>query len=166
MSGPSFINLKFEGAEDLEKALRGLGSDPAIRKALKDACVEALEPIAADARARARRRTGRMAEGIDVKAQLSRRQRAQRSKPVGPDGAEAFVGAAPMGPAVLEEFGTAERHWKSGKSTGSQPAFPFMRPAWEAGWRPALDTFGKLLWASIAKVAKRLAAKQQRLLSK
>ncbi len=33
--------------------------------------------------------------------------------------------------AHLIEFGTVERHQKSGKSTGVSPAHPFFRPAWD-----------------------------------
>jgi hypothetical protein len=153
------LTLKIEGAKELEDALRSLGSDPLIRDTLKKAVLYALEPVARDARSRARRRTGRMAEGIDVSTQLSRRQRSGRAKNVGKDGAEAFVGAHPIGPAVLEEFGTAERHWKSGKSTGVQSAHPFMRPAWEAGKARVLKDFSDMLWVAIEKAAARQAAK-------
>ncbi|MDD4986689.1 MAG: HK97 gp10 family phage protein [Dehalococcoidales bacterium] len=34
--------------------------------------------------------------------------------------------------AHLVEYGTAQRHHKSGKSVGSMPARPFVRPAWDA----------------------------------
>jgi GAF domain-containing protein len=156
MTQPLFT-LKIDGAAELEDALRSLGSDPLIRATLKKALLYALEPVARDARSRARRRTGRMAEGIDVSAQLSRRQK--RPSNVGKDGAEAFVGASPIGPAILEEFGTAERHWKSGKSTGVQPAHPFMRPAWEAGRVRVLKDFSDMLWVAIEQAAARKAAK-------
>lgn len=155
--------MNIEGADLLEAALRDLGSSKEIRKVLGKTLLHAFEPIAADARSRAHRRSGEMAEGIDISATLSRRQRPTMPRP-GPDEAQAFIGAKPIGPAVLEEFGTAQRHWKSGKSTGFQPAHPFMRPAWEAGKDAGLERFGKELWVFIQLEATRIARKQAQLI--
>jgi hypothetical protein len=157
------IKFSIEGADFLEAALRDLGGSKEIRRVLGKTLLHAAEPVARDARSRARRKSGRMAEGIDVSATLSRRQRADEPRP-GPDEAQVFIGAKPIGPAVLEEFGTAERHWQSGKSTGAQPAHPFMRPAWEAGKGGVLERFGKELWVFIELEAKRIARKQAKLI--
>lgn len=172
MSSNHLLRLKIEGAEDLEKALRELGDSKAIKRAIKTALLEAAEPTARAARAAAPRLTGRMAEGVDVSTTLSRRQRAGKGGHVAargrfdPFAAFVYIGAHPMGPAVLAEFGTQERHWKNGKSTGTMPAKPFMRPAWEAGKFKILEDFSKYLWVTIAQEAERLAKKQARLLAK
>lgn len=162
----SLITMKFEGADDLEAALRALGNNSAIRKALTTAMMDAAQPMAQDARsrARARRKSGRLDEGIDVSTTLSRRQR----HPTGNNATSTtvYVGAGPTQDAVLEEFGTTLRNWKSGKSTGSEPANPFMRPAWEAHKQQILDDFGKYLWVTIEAEAKRLARKQATLIAK
>jgi hypothetical protein len=155
--------MKIEGDDLLEAALRDLGGSKEIRKVLAKTLLHSAEPVARDARSRARRRTGRMAEGIDVSTQLSRRQRSNEPRPTA-DEAQAFIGAKPIGPAVLEEFGTVQRHWKSGKSTGAQPAHPFMRPSWEAGKDGILARFGSEIWVFIELEAKRIARKQAKLI--
>lgn len=168
----SLLKLKMDGAEDLEAALRSLGSDPATRRAIKNALLIAAEPCAKEARQRAPRKSGRLAEGVDVSTTLSRRQRSGGGGHVSARGwldpfeAFVYIGAHPMGPAVLEEFGTTERHWKNGKSTGANPAKPFMRPAWEAHKLQILADFQRYLWVTIAAEAAKLARKQERLLRK
>jgi len=178
--GGKLIAMQWEGASDLEQALRGLGTDQNIRRVLKRAAIAAMEPVAKDARAHAPRsrgpvktRSGRSidpgtyAESIDVGVTLSRRQKGtSQVKPAGPDTAVAFVGPKPNGPGVLEEFGTAQRHWHSGKSTGFAPAHPHMRPAWENNKFGVLDLLGKMLWVEIEATAKRLARRQAKLLAK
>lgn len=155
------------GGLDLEKALRDLGDNKAIRRALTTALLTAAEPAAVDARnrARAHRKTGETDEGIDVSTTLSRRQRKGR-KTEGPASAMVYLGAKPRSAAVLGEFGTVARHTKTGKSTGSMPAHPFMRPAWEAHKQQILTDFSRLLWVTIEAEAKRLARKQAALIRK
>lgn len=178
--GQTLIQLDLVGSEMLEQALYDLGSDAAIRRTLKRAVLQALEPVAAEARRRAprsagpvRTRSGKMidpgtyAESIEVSVTLSKRQRGQRTtKYTGPTSAEAFVGPKPVGPGVLEEFGTASRHWRKGKSTGSAAAHPHMRPAWEMHKDGVLVELGRLLWVEIQATAKRLARRQANLLRK
>lgn len=173
MSQNHLLRLKIEGAEELEAALRALGDSKAIKAAIKRALLEAAEPTAKEARRLAPRGdSGRMAEGVDVSTTLSRRQRGGAGGHVAargrfdPFAAFVYIGAHPMGPAVLKEFGTQQRHWKSGKSTGADPAKPFMRPAWEAGKYKILEDFSRYLWVTIEMEAKRLAKKQARLIAK
>lgn len=178
--GQTLIKLDLLGSEALEQALYDLGSAQNIRNTLKRAVVQALEPVAAEARRRAPRSSGPVrtrsgkyidpgtyAESIDVSVTLSRRQRGQRTTPYsGPNYAEAFVGPKPVGPGVLEEFGTARRHWRKGKSTGFAVAHPHMRPAWEMYKDQVLVMLGKLLWVEIQATAERLARRQANLLKK
>lgn len=161
MSRKGLINLDFAGAEFLEQALRDLGSDPDVRKALGDSMLQAAEPMAKAARAKVRRgKTLRLEESIDVSKTLSRRQRSQAHTRTGPTEATVYVGPKPVGAGVLLEFGTTLRHWRTGKSTGHVPAFPFMRPAFEETKFQVIDLFGKLLWINIEKAAKRIARRQ------
>jgi hypothetical protein len=171
--GQTLINLELFGAAALEQALRDLGTDQNIRRTLKRAVLAALEPTAKSARAKAPRgkkaiRTksgktidpGTYAETIDVSVTLSRRARAEHTPHTGPTEAEAFVGPKPAGPGVLEEFGTATRHWRNGKSVGFAAAHPHMRPAWEETKDEVLVLLGKMLWVEIAATANRLARRQ------
>lgn len=176
--GQTLIQLDLVGSQMLEEALIALGTDQNIRNTLKRAVVQALEPVAAEARRRAprsakavRTRSGKYidpgtyAESIDVSVTLSKRQRGSRStKYSGPTSAEAFVGPKPVGPGVLEEFGTSRRHWRGGKSTGFAAAHPHMRPAWEMHKDQVLVELGRLLWVEIQATAKRLARRQAKLL--
>lgn len=172
MSKNSFLRLKLEGAAEMEAALRALGDNAAIKRAIGKALMMAAEPTAAKARSRARRKSGNMAEGIDVSTTLSRRQRGGKGGHVAargrfdPFATFVYIGAHPMGPAILEEFGTAQRHWKTGKSTGSDPGHPFMRPSWEEDKFKILAEFGRLIWVTIESEANRLARKQARLIAK
>jgi HK97 gp10 family phage protein len=168
----NLLRMKIDGFQDLEKALQELGDAKAIKRTIKAALMEAAEPTARMARSLAPRKTGRMAEGVDVSTTLSRRQKSGRGGHVrarghfDPFAAFVYIGAHPTGPAVLAEFGTQKRHTKSGKSTGAMPAKPFMRPAWEAGKDQILRDLQRYLWVTIEKEAKRLARRQARLLAK
>jgi len=163
----SLLSLKIEGAEDLEAALRSLGSDRSVKAAIGKALLLAAEPAAKEARARAPRKSGRMAEGVDVSTTLSRRQKSGSGRGrLDPTEQFVYIGAHPIGPAILEEFGTAQRHTKSGKSTGANPAKPFMRPAWEAHKFQILKDFQDYLWVIIAQDAARIAKKQAALIAK
>lgn len=56
--------------------------------------------------------------------------------------------------AHLVEFGTNERHHKSGKSVGRMPAHPFIRPAWDGTSMEALGTIRTTLASEVARAAK------------
>ena len=61
--------------------------------------------------------------------------------------------------AHLIEFGSGPRQHKSGKSTGHMPAFPFLRPAWDANKMAVVDLIGAELWSEIERAADRLGKK-------
>lgn len=151
-----FLSLEIPNADALEQALRDLGSDPDILKTLSAALLIAGEPMAKAARQKVPRRTGRLQESIDVSTQLSRRQR-RNARRQGALERTVYVGAKPIGPSILLEFGTTKRHWKTGKSTGHVPPHPFMRPAFEETKEQALELLGKALWIQIEKSANRIA---------
>lgn len=167
MSPPTgLISMNFEGLAGLEQALRDLGSDKDVRKAMGDAMVEAAEPMAKAMRAGA---PLGIAETIDVSKTLSRRQRRAAAKAeadgTGPS-VTVYVGPKPRGPAVLIEFGTVRRHWKTGKATGSVTPKPFMRPGFEQEKDGTIVRFGQLLWIQIEKAANRISRRQARDLKK
>lgn len=156
----STFRAELHGAKELENALRELPKrtgKSAVRRSLK----KAAGPIAEDAQSRAPSKSGKLKRRIQVATQLSRRQRRSRAKGKVKGQVDVFVGAGPSRHAHLVEFGTGpRRHRKTGKSTGSMPPQPFLRPAWESGHRRALKDFSKLLWVEIEKAAKRLARKR------
>lgn len=156
MTREPLISMKFDGFDFLEKALLELGEAPEIRKALRDGLIEAAEPMAKAMRAGAP--SVSIAETIDASHTLSRRQRAVANRD--PNTAFVYVGPKPVGPALLLEFGTALRHWKTGKSTGSIVAKPFMRPGFEQTKMTVIDLFGKLMWIQIEKAANRISRRQ------
>lgn len=158
---PPLISLQFAGFEFLEAALIELGQAPEIKKAMSSALVIAAEPMAMAMRARA---IPEVAETIDVSTTLSRRQkRAAGRQSSGIDNiAFVYVGPKPRGLAVLEEFGTVRRHWKTGKSTGSTAARPFARPGFEEEKLGTIDRFGKILWVTIDQAAARIARRQSK----
>lgn len=175
------LQLRIEGARELEDALRALGQDRLIRSTIRRALLNAGRPIAEAAQRLApvgpNRGKPHMYDKIAVSATLSARQRRGRARSA-PGEAEVYIGAGPKGPAVLVEFGTGPRRQRrthsgpgghggsrAGKSTGATPAHPFMRPAWEAGKDEALRSFSRELWAQIEASARRLARRQARLIA-
>lgn len=51
------------------------------------------------------------------------------------------------------EFGTAERHWKSGKSTGAMPRRPFFYVSWRASKKTARNKMRAALRKAVRQVA-------------
>lgn len=156
-SGPK---MTLTGARELEAALRELPKRIG-KAAIKRALMKAAAPIEADAKVgAAATKPGLGERGISISTRLSRRQK--RGRRVDKNTQEVFIGAhsARRGLAHLIEFGTGPRRHKSGKSTGSMPARPFMRPAWERGKHQALLTIGDELWVEVEKAAKRLAKRR------
>jgi len=153
--------MELKGAKELEAALLELPKR--VRKAaIRRALLKAAAPIAADAKGRVRVRQGDLQRRIQVATTLSRRQRRSRGAGVQKGVVEVFLGAGPSREAHLVEFGTGQRRHKDGSSTGAARAFPFMRPAWEAGKMRALEEFGRMLWLEIEAAAKRVAARALR----
>lgn len=163
----ALLQMEIVGAKELEAALLALGQDRLIKATLKRGLLKAAQPAVRTAQGLAPRRSGRMASKIAVSSTLSRRQRraqgygARTSTRGG--SATVYLGAAPRGPAVLDEFGTGPRfHRKTGKFVGATPAQPFMRPAWEQHKEQILRDFSRELWIQIEKSAERLARRQMK----
>lgn len=157
------VTMKLIGAKDLERALLAL-PERLQKSTIDRALLRVGAPIAADAKGRVNRAGGKpdVADKIIVSKNLSRRQRRGQTKE---DGTRTiYIGVRPAPHAHLIEFGTGPRYTKAGAYRGSMPAAPFMRPAWDGGWRPALDDLGKILGEEIEKSARRLAKRQAKLL--
>lgn len=171
----SLLQAEFKGAKELAEALRALGQDRLIKATLKRALLKAGQPMVETAQRlapRGKRKGGddagkpHMADKIAVSTTLSKRQRRQQGfgahRGRTDNTAVVFIGAGPRGPAVLAEFGTGPRRRKNGQKTGSTPAQPFMRPAWEQHHRQILEDFGRELGIQIEKSAARLGRRQKK----
>lgn len=129
--------MKFEGAKELEAALRQLPA--AIAKtATTNAMKEAVKPMAADMQASAPKRTGEAAASI-------------HSEVVQVEGFGATVAVGPD----REHFYLQFAEW----GTATKPARPFMRPAWDSHQQQILRDLGAFWWSKLAAAAKRLAGK-------
>ncbi len=159
------VTVKVEGLRELERALLELPKATA-RSVVRQALLDAAEPIAADAKASAPVASGELRSSIIKGTKLSRRQKAVHRRWIGstpvktPAGwrsapAKAvyvFAGAGTNPQAHLQEFGTAD-----------QPPQAFMRPAWDANKESALAIVAKRIAERIEAARVRLARKAERL---
>lgn len=147
-----------QGLRELQRALAELPKATA-KNVLRRVAKGALQPLADDAKGKAPRDRGDLAESIKVSSGRTRRAKAKaklagnRASPktsvqmsAGPSG-----GGGVLQYAAFEEFGTA-----------NHPAQPYMRPAWDAGAEGALDHIKSELGAEIEKAARRLARKAKK----
>ena len=160
MARPVFTQ-RVEGLKELQDALLRLPKQTGkrvVRKILK----KALEPVARTARSIVSKQStdsGNLAKSIDISTRLARNQR--RSGAVHAGDLSAYVGSTPERHAHLVEFGTGPRVQRTtGRSTGSMPAAPFMRPAWKQNKSKVLQQFGDMLGTEIERAAARLAKRQ------
>lgn len=166
--------VRVEGFSDLEAKLKAMGPNIA-KRAVPRALRRAAKTMADEQRARAPEGpSGNLKKSIkvsvrarnltglsDYAAALSSggtyrdAQQALRAARVGgaSEGTRVFVTIGSTAPhAHLVEFGTVERFWKSGKSTGTMPAIPFIRPAWDAKHGECLLAIRTELTAEIARL--------------
>jgi len=138
---PGAVKVKLEGLKGVEDALmqvKGQTAKNKVRKVLR----EAGEPVARRARGMVAVDEGDLRESIDVSPVLNRSQRREYRKGYFAD-VEMHIGPSGLVQGITQEFGTF-----------SQPANPFMRPAWDAMKGDTLDTIGGLLWAEVSKKAR------------
>jgi HK97 gp10 family phage protein len=149
------MQIEVEGFKDLDNALAELPKATA-RNALQRALMEVAQPIADDAKARAPVDTGLLRRRIEVSKRLSKRQARLNRRSEDKSFAEVHVGPPSSSDiARMVEFGTSDA-----------PAQPYLRPAWDAGWRKALDGMKEAIAAEIENARKRLARKAERLAAK
>jgi HK97 gp10 family phage protein len=166
------IKVKVEGLRALQQGLAELPLSLA-RGAARRALIKAALPIAAHAQSLVPEDTGHLKKVIGVSATLTKRQRQLAGggaafagmdaggkaifRGVKKGGVEVHIGpltdlqnyAAPDPAGLMREFGTA-----------TQPAQPFLRPAWDAGKMGAVETLKRELGADIERTAARMARRQ------
>lgn len=143
--------FKIEGLRELDQALHRLRDEFGMSKStaknlLRRTLRTAAEPIDEAWRARAPVLSGQLTKSGSIGSRLSRSQRGRHSRQ---SGVEVFVGPGTNPQAITQEFGTF-----------SQPAQPYMRPAWDSEKQNALELISSELAAQIQKTAVRLAKKR------
>lgn len=157
-----WVTMKLVGAPDLMANLKELPLRTQ-KNVVDRALLKAAEPMHRDAQQRAKRASkgsGKNARKLIVSKNLSRRQK--KGARVPKTTRVVYVGVRPSPVAHLIEFGTGPRYTKKGAYRGQMKASPYMRPAFNANWKPALDTLGQILGKEIEAAAARLARKRNR----
>lgn len=147
--------IKIEGLKELDRALSEFAVEYSPKKAkalLTRGLKKAGQPIADAEKAYAPRLTGGLAASPIVSTRLSRRQKRAAKKE---SAVEVYIGPTPHAKSVQTEFGNAH-----------QAAEPHLRPAWDGGWRNALDSFSETMKTEIEKTRKRLVKQAERLAAK
>jgi hypothetical protein len=121
------MKVRIEGVADIRRKLRAMGG-ALPRERLLPVMHEHLQPMADDMKARARRKTGRMADSVTVSDQLSPAQAATH-EPIAE--VETFVGPGPLPEAIQEEFGNFR-----------QGPHPFIRPGFDSNADTAMRRIG------------------------
>jgi len=140
--------IRVEGLSELKDALEELPKATGTN-VLKRALTKAADPIQAQAESLAPVMTGKLKRSIIVGTKLSKSQKKSATKI---NQVEIYVGPGQLRQATLQEFGTV-----------NQRPQPFLRPAWSANVRPALDSIRELLADEIEKARARIARKIARL---
>jgi HK97 gp10 family phage protein len=125
------IRVKFEGGAELASALGEL-SNRVSRSVLRAALVEAGEPIRGTAAAIAPREPGAPDLADNIVMSNARPEDGSVGIAIGPS-TDFFYGS-------FQEFGTS-RH-------GAQP---FLRPAFDSGWKAALGVVRGALWRALIR---------------
>lgn len=142
--------VRIEGLRQLDQALGELGK-AAGKAVLRRVGKKALEPMRAAAEAQAPRLEGHLQRSVAVSTKLTKRQARLARKRGGK--ASVMVHMGPNDPsAVPQEFGAK-----------GDPPQPFMRPAFDAHARGAIEIVGDTLGGEIMKTARRQAARRAKL---
>jgi len=140
--------IRVEGLSELKDALEELPKATGTN-VLKRALTQAADPIQAQAESLAPVMTGKLKRSIIVGTKLSSTQKKSAKKI---NKVEIYVGPGQLRQATLQEFGTV-----------NQRPQPFLRPAWSANVRPALNSIREILADEIEKARARIARKIARL---
>lgn len=133
------VRAKFIGAKELESAFDQL-PDSMQKQVLLSALKKAAKPVVDDARAKARKRTGKGAKSIKARTN-------KKLKPIG-------ISIGPSREAfymMFKEFGTRK-----------EPAEPFLRPAWDSNRFTVLKSMEQEIWKALTKKARTLARKAEK----
>lgn len=150
--------VRLHGFEDVGRTLREHLPKATGKNVLRRTAREALVPMRNAAEARAPRMFGHLVASIIIGTRVAGGgPRGVRARGTGQFRAPASAGVSMhMGPgrhpqAITQEFGTF-----------SQPAQPFMRPAWEAHHQEALRIIANNLWSNIQGAVARRARRAAR----
>lgn len=143
--------FKIEGLRELEQALAELPKATG-KNVLKRALLKAGAPIASMAASLAPFLRGKLRQSFGTGTKLSRRQRREHKQE---STVEVFAGPGALVQAITQEFGTRNHRPQ-----------PFMRPAWDANKRQALESVKDELAEEIEKTRQRAARKAQREIAK
>ncbi len=149
-------NFRLDGLSEVEAVMLGLGKSMS-RSVMRRAAKKVLEPMIDTARSIVQAQSsdsGDLAKSLSVSTKLSKRQ-AKEARRETKSYSETYAGASALPHAHLVEFGTGERFTKDGKSTGTMPAEPFMRPAWDQHKSSMADGVGAELWEEIERTVAR-----------
>jgi HK97 gp10 family phage protein len=146
------VTFKIEGLSELVDGLTNELPKATATNVQKRALLTAAEPMEADAKRMAPRRTGLLRERINVSSKLSPRQKSQSKKE---SKVEIYVGPPSMTRAIVSEFGSVKESPR-----------PFMRPAWDSNKRTAFDKIRDILAEEIENARQRIARKTARQLAK
>jgi len=147
------MTVQITGLAQLEKKMISLGPKIAL-KALRGALVSGAQTIKRDAISRAPSLSGRLRRAILIK---------RLTKP-NPFKENVIIGVR-HGKKMQKtdrdawywgfiEFGTKERHWKGGKSTGAMKKKSFIQPAFEAKKENAAERIKTYLQKKISQFAR------------
>jgi HK97 gp10 family phage protein len=141
--------VRLEGLDELKQILKGL---PAAMggEALKEAALEAMEPVLARARQLVPVKSGRLKRSLGI--QIRTESRSYIDVRVGANLERSLGETGPH--AHLVEFGTGPRYDKDGRFVGVMPAEPFMRPAWDAESRNIEPRFQRVLAKALDRYAR------------
>lgn len=175
------VKIAVHGTKSLEKAFLELAEkvgNEESERVLEESLMEAAEPVRVHAQTLVRKKSGKTAKLIGLSRRLEPDQTPTAFTQLG--FAQVFLGLPTRSLGVIIEFGTVQRFWTGAaarrrakrlgqparqvapKSTGVMPAFPFMRPAWEAGKRGIVARFAPLLWSRVDKLGTEIGQKQMR----
>jgi HK97 gp10 family phage protein len=160
MPGDAF-RFELVGYKELMDALDQLPTVAMKKTVVRNALKKAAEPIRDAARQNAQALpfdAQSIADSVTI-GTLKKSQKPRR--PADRTTVTRYVGPShPL--AHLFEFGTAHRYKKSGAYTGFIPAMPFLRTAWDANKKVAMNRLKEELWKSLEKSARMLAKKAER----
>lgn len=140
------ISFKIEGLSECYAALHELPKATAKNVALR-VLKKRAKPILDAAEAKAPVASGKLKKSMAISTKLSKRQKS-RYKKDGPNDVDVFIGAGALPEAHMQEFGTT-----------SEPAQPFLRPAWDALKDNLTQQLADDMWVEIERAVTRLARK-------
>jgi len=156
------LDLQITGLKEIEEVFKQL-PQAVNKRIVTKALTKASQPVKEAAKSIVRKDDGGLAESIVVSTRLFRKQKKFGSFKVGD--ITIYVGPSfPKGShGILVEFGTKARVQKTtGRSTGTMPSIPFMRPAWDSTKSRVIAAIHKELWESMVKVVRSLRKRAEK----